>query len=187
MCVIVWAWTAYIMKAQCGCVRRHERIHDTCHCASIPRSFFSFLCTLLHVNCITSYQSISLLFASTIKSQLLLSEQRFSDPGHSWIYYPQQWCTMKNTSKGYLKWHPVSCLSFSAPRLIFIMNSKGGRIFDLGLIWHYHPIIERQNGSGQRGSWWMDRRGLKKQTYMNHDRKSSPFKSYHTFPCNYKG
>lgn len=202
MCVIVWAWTAYIMKAQCGCVRRHERIHDTCHCASIPRSFFSFLCYFLtHSSLWFVFLPInlSLFFLSAQSSHIAQSvtaafiwaevlrpssiTSRFSIKyrhRHSWIYYPQQWCTMKNTSKGYLKWHAVSCLSFSAPRLILIMNSKGGRIFDLGLIWHYHPITERQNGSGQRGTWWMDQCGLKKQTYMKHDRKSPPFRSYHT-------
>lgn len=150
-----------------------------CELYFFPSIYLSSFC--LHNQVIAQSVTAAFIWAEVLRPTSITS--RFSIKyrhRHSWIYYPQQWCTMKNTSKGYLKWHAVSCLSFSAPRLILIMNSKGGRIFDLGLIWHYHPITERQNGSGKYGTWWMDQCGLKKQTYMKHDRKSPLFRSYHT-------
>ncbi len=190
MCVIVWAWTAYIMKTQCGCVRRHERIHDTCHCASIPRSFLLF-----------SYTPPSLwivLFPINLSFFLLAAQSCHSPLSHSCFYLSRGSQTIRHHVQilnklqtqtfveilpsvmccEIYKWHAVLCLSFSASRLIIIINRMGGRIFELSLIWHYHLIIQRQNSLGQHGTRWMDERSLKKQTYMKHDGKSSSFRSY---------
>lgn len=78
------------------------------------------------------------------------------------------------------KWHAVLCLSFSASRLIIIINRMGAEY--LSWVWSDTTISSSRDriawGNVVHGTRWMDERSLKKQTYMKHDGKSSSFRSY---------
>ncbi len=179
MCVIVWAWTAYIMKAQSGCVRRHERIHDTCHCASIPRSFFALLlytppCELYYFLSIylSSFWLNNCVVAHSVTA--VLSQQRVSEH-HVQILNKIQTQTFMEILPAVMcceiyKRHAVRCLSFSASRLILIMN-QGAEY--LSWVWSDTTIPSSRDriawGNMVHGTQWMDECSLKKQTYMKHD------------------
>lgn len=71
---------------------------------------------------------------------------------HSWKC-DSQWCAMKNTSKGYLKWHAVLGPSLQALRLILIMNRKGAEY--LIRVWS-DTTISSQRGRMAQGARWID-------------------------------